>query len=1800
MAENNKTPSVVKQELNTATVGLNLDQSINQIPKGSLTYALNALMENFDGNSVSYQNEPGNEKCLDFPEDYQLIAKHAIIEKNKHIFFLTNPLTGMSQIGYMDNNNCEYKILGTSECFGWDVNFPIHKIVHRITNCSTEIYWADNVARRYMDIENPPYKLSSLSSVCDPIYTDEIDCNKLNLQPNFSIPELKATDVMSGGELKAGTYQFAVQYSDVNGIGYSSYYSVTNPLPIANPQITSVNFDYVVGKSIEIEISNLDTRGQWQYFNLAVIKTINAISSVELVGTYFVDAETKKIIYTGQNSTNINLTINDIFEKYPYYEQAEDITSVQDILVWKGLTSIDRVNYQKIANGITLQWQSYRIPADETYADELNAANLRGYLRDEIYPFELVFLLNNGKQTDGFHIPARQANTSDLTPVPNTNADFIGEPDYYSGSVGYSPYWKIYNTAVIEGTSENYTTDINYKGEYQYGQFAYWESTERYPCNTDVWGELANKPIRHHKFPDVSISPIFESAIYSGPNMTMQKDAIFSLGVRIDTSQIVSLINSSDLTQAQKESIQGFKIVRGDRSGNKSIVAKGMLRNVGKYAREGTEYYYPNYPYNDLSTDPFLLTQSNAYTANAIEAGNAVCRNFSVTVTEITAPSPFIVEYIDCYTNTLVTKQATSVGETLNFCCLDFPAPRIISGKGCFECHTYKIYEIIPVGPFSADFNIYFPTINALGTCGDPSPYSSVCDYCVNQTAPNDCCTQPPNKTLRGVTGATRVNSLVIPEWVPGGDENYTITEVGAVGYDICVPKNLDGFTTDDSKYRHVFNSPETSFGQPFLGNVLKIENVIYGAGKAHFVQVKKNALYKLISKEAQQDALVSAEAIATIGTFDATVLFAAYQAYLTIYTNGITRRNYAYSFNSIASYDYSAQVDNNIISTSGFTGIKQRPIEIAQYLIPGVQNVGDNFNINNYQRESSVYIKTSDENKLLSQTYTTYRICNNNFVVSTQVFSYTDPVLGVQTISIPFNTCSDVNSFTYPTLTSGNTTYTVYLLGTSSINTLLDTPPLLFPNESPSIAALGLEEDSRYVVSEKDCTKPEQEDDINVISYYASLKNIFINQWGQIYSYDTIDTGYQRDIVPYNAPIYETIFGGDTFISKFAFKTKIPFFIDNRVGAPDDSDIYYDELGNVAYPKYWFSSRSVLSDVVVNGVTMTNFLSAKAHNFDCPNSQTPVTTTGRTYYDGKMYLFAYGIPYFYCESSYNVDLRQAFNNKEGDFFPHVSTGIPDDWVQESFVSIANDNTYYYNTTYSKQNKENFFSHLPIDWSQDLCLTYFPFRAIYSDVQNTDVNSRVNNWLIYRPTSSFDFPQNYGKLISLDGIQNKAVLARFENKSLLYNTMLTINTSNPQAAYIGNDTLFKSAPPIDFAETDLGYVGTQNKFLLKIPQGQISVDAKRGQIFLITGNGAIDISAAGSGLHMWFTEHLPFEILKTYPEINIDNNYTSVGLHGVYDSKYDRVIITKLDYAPKVDGIEFDLIDNKFYIDKVIGTSTIRTEVYLQDDEYFCNKGWTLSYNLNTKTWTSFHSYIPNWYIAENNFFYSGINNCCSTIDAIVATVLPEPSTTTTTSSSTTTTSSSSTTSTTTTIYTGCDLEGTASNIDCNLYGEAEEITTTTTTTTATPTTTTTTTGEPTTTTTSTSSTTTTTTTIEPTTTTTTSSSSTTTTTTTEPPEPTTTTTTTTQYPCICYRWENPTGGALDITYTVCEGVEATVSIPSLGVVTDCVQSGTTITVDPGIVWGICGGVAQPCLTEGDCSACTSPTTTTTTTTNLG
>lgn len=605
--------SNIKRDLNSGNTGMNLERTASQLPKGVLSYALNAVKKSFDGNAVTYQNELGNELCVEFPSEYQLIGSKFISEKNKHLFFLANPNTGDSEIGYMDNNDCQYKTLINDPCLNFNINHPIHKVVYKITNCGTEIYWTDGYNnRRFLDLENLPYKTVPGTTDCNSRETEEIDCNKLNVQPNFSIPSIEVIDVVSGGNLTAGTVQFAVQYSDAAGNGYTSYYSVTNPLPVANKYIVSPEFNYPVGKSVVLQISNLEKSGYFEYFNLAVIKTVNNIPSVELVGTYFIDSDTKELIYSGQNSTQIRLTIEDIFQKFPQYDIAEDITAVQDVLIWKGLTSIDQRNYQKIANQITLQWETWRIPATEDYADEINAAKFRGYLRDEVYPFEIVFLLNNGQQTDGFHIPGRAKGPNEwIHPdVSADNPDFIGVPDPITNSL---PYWKIYNTASVTHTHVGYTPYSDYKGPYQYGEFAYWESTERYPCNEEVWGELANQPIRHHKFPDLLVSPLFEKPTITldsegkYANLAIQRTAFFPIGVRVDISQIKRLIAQSDLPKTQKDSIVGFKIVRGNRDVHKSVLAKGILRNLGKYIR-GEEGEEENYSTTTTSTSSSTTT----------------------------------------------------------------------------------------------------------------------------------------------------------------------------------------------------------------------------------------------------------------------------------------------------------------------------------------------------------------------------------------------------------------------------------------------------------------------------------------------------------------------------------------------------------------------------------------------------------------------------------------------------------------------------------------------------------------------------------------------------------------------------------------------------------------------------------------------------------------------------------------------------------------------------------------------------------------------------------------------------------------------------------------------------------------------------------------------------------------------------------------------------------------------------------------------------------------------------------------
>lgn len=1462
-------PSNVSMNANQAVGGMKMDQSLRELKPGELTYALNAQISNFDGHSVDYQNEVANISWFKFPAGYVVIGQHLIAEQDRAVFWLVNPTTSGSEIGVGGTLTYQYNTLVNQTCLNHNINFPIRKAEHKITACGTEVYWPDPInGRRYMDIDNLPYATSAQSTgtaPCEVVTLTTIDCNKLAVQPNFSIPNIVFDSIVGGGIAPEGMYQFAVQYTNYQGDPYTAYYSHTNGVPLLDTSKIGPDFDYQSGKSIRLKVNNIDTTGIYEYFNLAVIKTISGIVSVDLVGTYQIVGSEQTVVYTGQSKDGIALTINDVFQKYAFFDIAEDITTVQDVLLWKGLTTNERISYQEIANQITPQWQQWIVPKSMQGAQNpLTTAGITGYMGDEIYPLDMVILLKNGYQSDRFPIPGRVATDADLASVQNGDSDTVAGPCDSPGAV---PRWQVYNTASLTGFSPEYLANGQnndcYVGPYQYGEFGYWESTETYPCNAAVWGKLQGEPIRHHKFPDGSVAYHHDA-----------DGNIFPLGIRIDSKQIYTLIENSSLTDIQKAQIAEIKIVRGDRTGgNRSVIGKGLFYNVGAYTKDNSSYFYPNYPFNDTRTDPFIKGRVDLNIGTIITSSydsNITIGSTGTTLYDATIPGGTLTSIGDEII-VLYTGEINGVSPSGN--------PRVL----LVDINGNQVFNTGPL-PYGAgntwniNLTITLTTSTTISIAGKISVFgvnshvgTSTVNLTIDPTIDFDINLQGESVSA-GVDGDITTESELI-QYEPAADN--------------LVSNNpyLEGFGTPESQKRFTFHSPDTSFYQPALGTQMKLEGVEWGTALSHYVQVKGHAKYKFPSLGSGLAALavgvVIGFASGTYGVsdniFNGTAAMTAFGVFSDLVYKLIPRRNFAYQFNSVGTYMNSMAIPND-------TGNKIRQLDIATYLTDGLQGTGDVFPINNWRRESSVFLRTTTE------------------------VPYQDSYAGV-------------------------------------------------PSDT-----------SRYTLSEVGCDTGFYNNPIS--AYYGSIKENIPDQYGQIYSYSAVDTGFQLAIdltKPYDTtqPQYYSVFGGDTTISQFALKKKLAFFLDNRVNFPDDSDVFYNEQGNISNPSYWFSTD--VTQGSGGSFNIGSLFGVKINSFDCKD--------GSFFYNsGKFYLFAYGIPYFFVESAVNVDYRQASNYKEGDFFPRVSSNIPDDWLQEINVPIAHDNAYNYNRSFSKQNEENVFTTLPSNFipGQE-CIMSYPNKSIWSDKQEDPVYYKKNSWIIYRPTNYFDFPLNYGKLVDIQGIENREVLARFENRLVSYNTMLTLNTSNPQQFYLGQD-LFRSGIPIDFSDTDSGRFGTQHHFFIKTDKGHVAVDAKRGQIVLIPAiNPSFnrrqmeDLASPKYGMSQFFCEQLEFKILKQFPNYPIDNAWNGIGLTGVYDTKYGRLILTKVDYECTDPAVICNYTTLVF--------SKNGTTVTLGDPNYFCSKSFTISFDFNIMAWDSFHTYQQNWYLPGPSYFFSGVND---------------------------------------------------------------------------------------------------------------------------------------------------------------------------------------------------------------------------------
>lgn len=756
------------------------------------------------------------------------------------------------------------------------------------------------------------------------------------------------------------------------------------------------------------------------------------------------------------------------------------------------------------------------------------------------------------------------------------------------------------------------------------------------------------------------------------------------------------------------------------------------------------------------------------------------------------------------------------------------------------------------------------------------------------------------------------------------------------------------GFQGKDIQYGHqrfTFHSPDTHFQAPNLGDEIKLETLELGAVHGHFVPVLDHSMTRFmtnfsfllgsglaawLSYKIKEETDISPVSGGTKGSIEISGAdyLAIKKMVLDIIEQSVPRVNYAWQYNGVARYGSYMNIPE--------TGHKRRPLNFRAYVPSAIVSFGNNDSaFHNKHRESTVYLKIRD-NMAIAQHYPK-RVDDTKYIFT-------------QTSTNPKN-----------------------------------------PDQ---------------VVTDR-----------KTRAYYCSIKQTRLAQYGQIQDIRYVSTGYHVTVYKTSDPNvslmetrYYPMFGGDTFITPFALKRKHAFFNQNLVGKPNDFIFNYQYFPNLGYPIYYTgydTNLATLSNMIVallsgaiafiavygaakaggiapaaglhQALIITLFVAFDAFISDF-NGQAvldddKVGALGLMQ-KGMMYLASYGIPVFYVESDVNTHLRHATDDRDGNYYPNVEGEIPDNWLQEKNVPIALDNTYNYDATFSRQTTMNYGPPYNPAYPQLYCETDLFNRVVYSDPSNKTMGgsqdadpqnrrAQTDRWLNYRRGNYYDFPKSGGKLIALNAGDNGKVYARFENTTKVYNAIITLDSTSPLIMEIGNASMFNQKP-LDLATSEIGYIGSQHKAYVKTPQGAYWTDAKRGDIYFVGSQSFEEISNKNSA--NWFNDHLPFQILKDFPEIDTDNPVKGLGIAMTWDERLKKLLVTKLDHrlVEQYRG-QVNYVGGKFYYQG--------NEIELSNPTYFENHSWTAGYsplaNQGKGAWISFYSFLPNHYVSFVNHFQS-------------------------------------------------------------------------------------------------------------------------------------------------------------------------------------------------------------------------------------
>lgn len=1464
--------------------GMTKDSHKSFVGKESWTHCRNCINNSAKGDAGTVGNEPATLLCID--TGYTIIGA-IYLYGDKWILYSTDDTN--SEIGLFDDSECKYDPLINDTCLGFNKFNLITGAAKENYDCTWQVYWDDglnpsrtiNLGNKDEILENNyiPYIQEQVSGIDingDPciefqnVEPLQLDCDLIRLAPLMKTPCVKLSKADSPGQLLNGSYQAYIAYL-VNEQQIGNYIGVSNVQPLYDSGGTAC--------SLDIEISNLDTN--FSDYKLVILINNQQQPQAIQVGIYSTHQTRINIDYISENkATAAQVPVEELPLQNPAYERSDKMVPVNDYLLRIGPTTNFDFNYQPLANKITAKWVSTEYPA-EYY---VNGGNKPTFMRDEQYAFFIRFIYHTGEKSYSYHIPGRAY--LEENPVFGNEKDIENLDGNNVLNSDETEPWQVSNTAFVDDFDGVTTTDDG-GVVLSRGQMGYWESSEFYPAEDPHgrWQELCGQPIRHHKFPD-------EQTDETVNRSSADNQFIRILGVEFDNIAWPVDNEGNIITN-----IVGYEILVGSREGNKSILSKGIVRNMKQYplpeqgvpANLGVLSFVtggsggadnpvsttsvgvmPNYPYNDLRSDTFLTTQ-------APDGGNSNNPPMPVGIGHCGLTSYNALGCNNFYT--FHSPETSFQRPFLN--------PSELKSYGIntgLSQGYFRPSEGHPKNVLIRDFVAILAAFVGIG-------------FAISKQRGKRKTSVNANVTQGVALDAFQLGlqAPMLPFSPLGIETQFTASPIvpgplglgaglGEVAYMQSTASLIDGIST--------LSSPVT----------------IAGSQKVEFEGTDVKSLPNIIG-------IVS-------GLFT-TMHYAAVggQEVVDLVYNIAGEHQYAYKYNSYGLYAtrierHSGEVFRQNITKSRYVGNTFQDF--------GQEDINTNIRINNLYRPATVVVQTNGTadgpfNALpmpvgLDQSRNTMGDLGIHAFPSSQIRA----PIAAHYVALKFAMDNQYGQLDGIKQVPIPCNQRFIRKGTDDFEVR---PPDLTPYISNDLDNL--------IPGETFKTDVLFGGDVYVNRYSEKVIMPFFWEFlnGQPDNFGFDYRNYQN--VPYPRYYMDT----NKYDMHNLFSPIINFDFDWSVGNAIPSAMRnMDKEGDTNS----LANNGVLTTNLAN--TITQF----GGNEDGTIAQGSSLFVLRRAY---MYTHNSGINDFFVESELNVAHRAQGEGRKEKYY---------DWSRFTDLNglfhsdiIEDGNFYKYDYSLSKSNLvSQLISYSLIQGRDydpnvaDTCYDHYTKRVLYS--LQAFKEAKQDFWRVYLPNNYKDFKN---APTTIKPISKSGAMILFPHLApLLFEGVDTLTTDLDTKLSIGDGGLF-SQPMKQITTADLPheYGSCENsRSVINTPAGVYFISQAQGKIFNVAGQGLNNI--ADAGMKQWFNTYLPSRLIAAYPEIEgskfADNPVIGIGCQAVYDPNYDIVYFSKKDYEPcnQDECLEFD---------PEVGFIINETECYGTPQVITCEEGFTLTTDEN-------------------------------------------------------------------------------------------------------------------------------------------------------------------------------------------------------------------------------------------------------------